>query len=685
MKSILEAIVGSTSDAIVTADAQGQVITWNPAAERIFGYSEDEILGQPLTLLIPERFRAAHEAGLSRVVRTGQTKIIGQTMQLTGLRKSGDEFPIELSLATWVTDGTRFLSGIIRDVSDREKALENLTQSEERLRAIMDSTQDAIICADESGHVVLWNPAAEKMFGQPETDMLGKPLIAIIPERHHVAHDAGIRRLNMNKEPRAVGKTIELSALREDGSEIPIELSLGSWTIGERHYFSGIIRNITDRKQAEKAVREKTEFLQLTQVITRAANEAVSVKTVMQLALDQVCAHTGWSVGHLYTLDESTGELVSGGIWHIDDADKFSTFRRVTETAGTAKGASLPGRVLTSGNPAWIEDITKDPRFPRAQLAIELGVRGAFAFPVLIGREIAAVLEFFSEDTAEPYQPLLEVMAQIGTQLGRVIERKRASERASAEFFRIEEELQSARELQSAMLPRHFSPPTPQRPVECTAMMQPAKEVGGDFYDVIELDEKCLGIVIADVAGKGAGAALFMARAFTILDAAARRGGRPGEVLSHLNDLLCVSNDKVIFVTVFYGVFDSSTTTLTFANAGHNPPILIRSDRRVETLQPTGGVAVGVKPNLEYRESSIEIGPGDTVFCYTDGFTEAKNPANQEFSVTNLEKVLADCAQVPVEDIPGRVIEGVNEFTENAPPFDDMTCVVMRHIMAQHA
>ena len=254
MESILEAIFGSTSDAIVTANAQGQVITWNPAAERIFGYSEDEILRQPLTLLIPERFRAAHEAGLSRVVRTGQTKIIGQTVQLAGLRKSGDEFPIELSLATWVTDGTRFLSGIIRDVSDREKALENLTQSEERLRAIMDSTQDAIICADESGHVVLWNPAAENMFGHPEGDMLGKPLTAIIPERHRDAHNAGIRRLNMNEEPRAVGKTVELSALHEDGSEFPIELSLGTWTIGKQHYFSGIIRDITDRKQAEKDI-----------------------------------------------------------------------------------------------------------------------------------------------------------------------------------------------------------------------------------------------------------------------------------------------------------------------------------------------------------------------------------------------------------------------------------------------
>jgi PAS domain S-box-containing protein len=156
-------------------------------------------------------------------------------VQLTGLRKSGDEFPIELSLGNSFTDVTRILSGIIRDVSEREKALEDLTQSEERLRAIMDSTQDAIICADQSGHVVLWNPAAEDMFGHPEADMLGKPITAIIPERHRDAHDAGIRRLNMNEEPRAVGKTVELSALREDGCEFPIELSLGAWTIGKQH------------------------------------------------------------------------------------------------------------------------------------------------------------------------------------------------------------------------------------------------------------------------------------------------------------------------------------------------------------------------------------------------------------------------------------------------------------------
>lgn len=119
MDSILEAVVGSTSDAVVTADAQGRIITWNPAAERIFGYSEDQVLGQPLTLLIPSEFRAAHEAGIERVVRTGKTKVMGQALPLIGLHKNGHVFPIELSLATWVMEGERYFSGIIRDVTDR--------------------------------------------------------------------------------------------------------------------------------------------------------------------------------------------------------------------------------------------------------------------------------------------------------------------------------------------------------------------------------------------------------------------------------------------------------------------------------------------------------------------------------------------------------------------------------------
>jgi signal transduction histidine kinase len=173
-------------------------------------------------------------------------------------------------------------------------------------------------------------------------------------------------------------------------------------------------------------LRETSNYLQLTELITRAANEAASVEAAMQIALNRVCTHTGWPVGHAYLLDELAGDLAPSGIWHLDDAQMFETFRSVTEATRFASGVGLPGRVLASGEPAWILDVTKDPNFPRAKLATEIGVRSGIAFPVLVGPNVAAVLEFFSAEAVEAYQPLLEVMAQIGTQLGRVIERTQA-------------------------------------------------------------------------------------------------------------------------------------------------------------------------------------------------------------------------------------------------------------------
>ena len=184
----------------------------------------------------------------------------------------------------------------------------------------------------------------------------------------------------------------------------------------------------TDKlRRTTEVLDEKSAFLQLAREITAAANEATSAENALQFALDKVCDHTGWPVGHAYVEDaEGAGELVSGGLWHLDDAESHATFREVTERTRFSSGIGLPGRVLASGQPAWIADVTKDENFPRAKLATEIGVRGAFAFPVLVGRNVVAVLEFFSDDVAEPHTPLLEVMGQIGTQIGRVIERKRA-------------------------------------------------------------------------------------------------------------------------------------------------------------------------------------------------------------------------------------------------------------------
>lgn len=199
---------------------------------------------------------------------------------------------------------------------------------------------------------------------------------------------------------------------------------------GEALEIVGSWSDISERKDAEVALRKTAEVVQLLQVITSAANEAVTVESALQTALDRVCAFTGWPVGHAYMVNfDAGGVAVSTGLWHLDDEERFATFRSVTE--GRSWGASKAGlvrRVLVNGKPAWIIDVTKDPGFVRAKSAKEIGVRAGFAFPVLAGSEVHAVLEFFSDKPAEPDEAVLELMAQVGTQLGRVMERIDAQE-----------------------------------------------------------------------------------------------------------------------------------------------------------------------------------------------------------------------------------------------------------------
>lgn len=194
------------------------------------------------------------------------------------------------------------------------------------------------------------------------------------------------------------------------------------------------------RKEAKALLEQKSRELylanksvRLLQVAAVAANAATTLETALQTVVHQVCAHTGWPVGHVYVpggMDRTT--LVSTRIWHLEDPERFATFRQVTERTNFAVGSGLPGRVLASGKPAWITDVTQDTNFPRAQLVKDIGVKGGFAFPILLGSDVVAVLEFFSEHAVECDEALLEVMGHIGTQLGRVAERHRAQEQITS-------------------------------------------------------------------------------------------------------------------------------------------------------------------------------------------------------------------------------------------------------------
>ncbi len=176
-------------------------------------------------------------------------------------------------------------------------------------------------------------------------------------------------------------------------------------------------------------LRQESEFVKLHKDIAVASNETRAVEDTMRRCIERICVHTGWPVGHLYqTTDRRSNRLEPSGIWYFENPERFETFRKVSEETGFDPGVGLPGRVLQSGKPAWIIDVTKDPNFPRAKLAENIGVKAGFAFPVLIGTEVVGVMEFFSAKAAEPDAKMLDIMAQVGTQMGRVIERRRAEE-----------------------------------------------------------------------------------------------------------------------------------------------------------------------------------------------------------------------------------------------------------------
>jgi len=195
-----------------------------------------------------------------------------------------------------------------------------------------------------------------------------------------------------------------------------------------------------EHQHAEKALQWQTALVQLLQAVAMAANQATSLEQALQIAVDQICTRIGWPVGHVYLApDVGPYALASTNIWHFADPGRFAIFQTITEALPYASIDDLPGQVLISGQPEWISDITTVPGMPRAKLISNIGVRAGFAFPVLIGPEVAAVLEFFTGEAIEPDAALLEIMAHVGTQLGRVVERTRTETamRDSEERYRL--------------------------------------------------------------------------------------------------------------------------------------------------------------------------------------------------------------------------------------------------------
>jgi PAS domain S-box-containing protein len=286
----LHAIANSTTDALIVIDQDGLVLSWNRAAAKMFGYTAEEMAGKPLTPIIPEQFRKPHDQGVARVSAGGEQHVIGKAVELTGRRRNGEEFPLELTVSCWDQGGDRRFGAIIRDITERVEMGNELRRSQTRAQAIMASANDAIITADANGKVLSWNRAATDIFGHPENEMIGRCLTAIIPEKFRSAHEEGIERVSGGGEHHVIGHTVELAGLHQSGKEIPIELSLSTWTIEGEVFYSGIVRDITARKKDEKKLLSQKAKLAQRAAALKQLNEEVSSKNEQLQALSNKLA-----------------------------------------------------------------------------------------------------------------------------------------------------------------------------------------------------------------------------------------------------------------------------------------------------------------------------------------------------------------------------------------------------------
>ena len=251
--------------------------------------------------------------------------------------------------------------------------------------------------------------------------------------------------------------------------------------------------------------------------------------------------------------------------------------------------------------------------------------------------------------------------------------------RITAEKERIGTELALATRIQADMLPNIFPAFPDRREFDIYATMNPAKEVGGDFYDFFLIDETHLGIVIADVSGKGVPAALFMMIAKILVQNYAASGRSPAQVLEAVNRQICANNREEMFVTVWLGVLDIKTGEIVAANAGHEFPAVRQTGERFELIKQRHGFVIGGLEGVKYREYSLTLKPGSRLFVYTDGVPEATNAQNELFGTERmLDALNADPAATPVE-ILVNVQKAVDDFVQDAEQFDDLTMLCLEY------
>ncbi len=260
-ESHVRAIVNTVLDGLLIIDDKGIIQSFNYAAEKIFGYKPEEVVGKNIKMLMPEPYHSEHDGYLRNYLSTGEKKVIGIGREVSGRRKDGSVFPMDLGINEMQLEGVRMFVGTVRDISERKKAESQIKEEAARVLAVMNTVLDGLITIDEKGIVQTFNPASVRIFGYQPEEVIGHNVKMLMPEPYHSRHDGYLKNYLSTGEKKVIGIGREVSGRRKDGSIFPMDLGINEMNVAGRRMFVGTVRDISERKKAEQEIQQYVSAL----------------------------------------------------------------------------------------------------------------------------------------------------------------------------------------------------------------------------------------------------------------------------------------------------------------------------------------------------------------------------------------------------------------------------------------
>jgi PAS domain S-box-containing protein len=545
---------------------------------------------------------------------------------------------------------------------------------------LLEGLGDAVVIADEHNRVTYINASCERLLGWRRAELVGRPLVTLVPERFRERHMAGFRRYLSTREPTLIGTgSVRLPALRADGSEVEVELTLTAQRLsGGRDVFVASLRDLSDRVALEHEQALSRYLLAMRKITARLAidGEPTTFEQAAPVVLKAIGESLGWDLGGFWVVEDGGLRLLHR--WALPGSEEAADAME-DEGRRFEPGVGLPGRVLGTGEPVWIEDVGEEDNFPRRPIARRHGLVSYFAFPISSRGRVMAVVEFCSRARRHVEVDVLPAVASAGGEIGRYIEREE-TRRQAAEAR--EHMIELAKALQASLLP----PRPPAIPgLELAARYRAAAgdgQVGGDFFDVFALPDGDWAIALGDVSGRGPHSAALTALARYTIRAAAVGATNASDVLRVLNDVVLRELETTDllgerFLTAAFLVLriTSNGVSLQLACGGHPAPLVLRDGGTVEEA-PCRGELVGVFEAFETSDAEISLSPGDTVVLFTDGAIEGHG-ADGPFGEERLRDTIAMCRGRSAQEVAERVESAVLEYTGERAQ-DDMAILVFR-------